>query len=240
MGPVRNRGEPVVSEKAKMHVGSICPKILLDWAVQVYRFLWTVSQRSYWRLWDLWHGVETCKFEEISQQTVVGSNLAHGNRYEPSGFIRETLEELRIDYQRFGFIDLGSGKGRVLLKASEFPFRMVEGVEYSPELHRIAESNIRKFRLAKVRCRNVRSVLFDATEYSLPLIPLVVFLFNPFSGPVLTQAIHNIERSARQHPREILIVCCGTCMSRDDVERIPGIQTCWNRRYSGAYRLASG
>ncbi|QDT37699.1 class I SAM-dependent methyltransferase [Stratiformator vulcanicus] len=52
------------------------------------------------------------------------------------------LESLPIDYEQFSFVDLGSGKGRVLLMASEFPFREVVGVELSSQLHEIAANNI--------------------------------------------------------------------------------------------------
>ena len=42
----------------------------------------------------------------------------------------------------FTFIDLGSGKGRVLLMASDYPFKKIIGVEFMPELHRAAQENI--------------------------------------------------------------------------------------------------
>src|SRR5271154_1163699 len=39
------------------------------------------------------------------------------------------------------FIDVGCGKGRALVVASEFPFRSIIGVELSPELAELAEEN---------------------------------------------------------------------------------------------------
>ena len=230
----------MVSEGTKTVIRSICPKSVLDPMVQAYRALLRAGNRTSWRLWDLWHHVDTCAFAEITSSSVVGSNLAFGSRYEPSQLIRSILKELQIDYAQFGFVDFGSGKGRVLLQASGFPFRAVEGVEFSVELHRVAENNIRRYCRARVRCRDVRSILSDATEYTLPLTPLVIFLFNPFSGPVLAQVMHNIERSAKEHPRVIVIICCGTHMSREDVERIPNVQIRWKQKYSAVYRLADG
>src|SRR5262249_19843200 len=43
----------------------------------------------------------------------------------------------------FTFLDIGSGKGRVLLIAALFPFRRVIGVEHSALLNEIAENNVR-------------------------------------------------------------------------------------------------
>jgi predicted RNA methylase len=53
------------------------------------------------------------------------------------------LRNIGEDLHRFSFVDFGSGKGRVLLVASHYPFREVVGVEFSPELQKIAEGNIR-------------------------------------------------------------------------------------------------
>ena len=45
------------------------------------------------------------------------------------------------------FLDLGAGKGRMLLAASRYPFRRVIGVELSDRLAAIARSNVAAFRL---------------------------------------------------------------------------------------------
>ena len=63
--------------------------------------------------------------------------------------MRAMLEQLHLDFQRFSFIDLGSGKGRALLLASDYPFREIIGVELSPELDRVARDNIARYALAK-------------------------------------------------------------------------------------------
>ena len=54
-------------------------------------------------------------------------------------------ERLQLDYRRFTFVDVGSGKGRALLLASEYAFQEIIGVELSPELDRIARSNIARY-----------------------------------------------------------------------------------------------
>ena len=54
-------------------------------------------------------------------------------------------ERLQLDYRRFSFVDVGSGKGRALLLASDYPFREIIGVELSPELDRVARANIARY-----------------------------------------------------------------------------------------------
>ena len=47
-------------------------------------------------------------------------------------------QETNLDFRAFTFIDLGSGKGRTLLMASDYPFRRIMGVELLPSLNEIA------------------------------------------------------------------------------------------------------
>jgi SAM-dependent methyltransferase len=66
-------------------------------------------------------------------------NDAYNNGYfavAPSVFhsvMQAVRDRLALDYRRFSFVDVGSGKGRALLLASDYPFREIIGVELSPE-----------------------------------------------------------------------------------------------------------
>src|SRR5271166_6630819 len=64
--------------------------------------------------------------------------------YQPTdpALFHEMLESLNIDCREFVFVDIGSGKGRVLLMAADYPFQRVIGVELLPELHRVAQANL--------------------------------------------------------------------------------------------------
>jgi hypothetical protein len=194
-------------------------------------------RQIYWRLWDAWHNVETSRFVAIDSLNVIGGNRAHAVNYEPIGSMRKFLEELAIDYQQYSFVDFGSGKGRVLLEAAAFPFRSVEGVEFSVELHAIAENNIRQYRYGKVRCGAIRSVLADAAEFEIPAVPLVLYFFNPFSDPVLKIVVDNIRRSTARNRRSVLIICAGSLMPKERFDCIPNIHVVWRRPLTTVYSL---
>lgn len=123
--------------------------------------------------------------------------------YQPieSDLFQEMLNALGIDYTQFTFIDIGSGKGRPLLMASRYPFRRILGVELLPELNRIANDNIRKFRDEQQRCSLIESIQADATAFEFPVEPLVVFLFNPLPEAGTKRVIENLARSVSQQPR---------------------------------------
>jgi len=111
------------------------------------------------------------------------------------GYIRAMLDPLPRDAV---FVDLGSGRGRVLCIASMMGFRRVVGVEFSPQLCAIAEQNLQiTNQRAEVNCA-------DAARYQLPLGPLIVYLCDPF-GPSVMQCVAQQLR-ARTDPTWIVYV----------------------------------
>jgi hypothetical protein len=96
--------------------------------------------------------------------------------------------------------------GKVLLLATEYPFRQILGVEYAPDLAAICEKNLREDRaMADRRCNSASVVVADAAEFSFPEGPLVVFLFNPFGPPVLASALKNLCQAGARSS-EIFVV----------------------------------
>jgi SAM-dependent methyltransferase len=132
--------------------------------------------------------------------------------YQPTepDLFREMLTALtqqnHFDFPSFVFIDLGSGKGRTLLMASDYPFRRIVGVELLPALHRAAEENLSKYRSESQKCFALESICADATEFPFPAEPMVLYLFNPFPESGLQRMMANLERSLREHPRAVYVL----------------------------------
>ena len=112
----------------------------------------------------------------------------------------------RINFNDFTFIDLGSGKGRTLLMASDYPFRRIVGVELLPSLNQIAQQNLAQYHSASQKCFAMESICADATTFTLPEAPLVIYLFNPFPESGLRRALANLEESLHEDPRPIYVV----------------------------------
>jgi SAM-dependent methyltransferase len=120
---------------------------------------------------------------------------------------RRLVRSLPIgNYSDYTFIDIGSGKGRMLLLASEFPFRKIVGVEMRQDLHDRALENVRRFRRPRVKCSQIECRLEDATRYDFPAGKLIVYLFNPFSAEVAREVLRRLDDSVEEHPREIVLV----------------------------------
>ena len=128
---------------------------------------------------------------------------------EPELF-REMLDGLarqpNLSWADFTFVDLGSGKGRTLLMASDYPFRRIVGVELLPALDQITQENLSHYKSESQQCFALESICADATEFPLPEEPLVLYLFNPFPQAGLRRVIATLEQSLHDHPRTVYVL----------------------------------
>src|ERR1700676_5046614 len=143
----------------------------------------------------------------LSDLKIPSPNWIEASNYlpiEPERF-RSVITSLGVKFEDYTFIDFGSGKGRGLLLASEFPFRRIIGLEFSPELHGIAENNIRRYRPATQLCGNVQSMNLDFVDFMPPPEPLILFFFDPCRGRVLVDVETKIGQSLLEYPRPLYL-----------------------------------
>jgi hypothetical protein len=78
------------------------------------------------------------------------------------------IRRLKVDRQRFTFIDLESGKGRALLIPAQYPLKSVIGVEFSQTLHDVLCQIIRRFTNAGATRTSMNSINRDAESSIFP------------------------------------------------------------------------
>lgn len=162
------------------------------------------------RGYDAGRHIETAGVLSLGQLDLTGENAPRAVQYEPTPitlFVR-VLRRLarKFDLSQFVFVDIGSGKGRTLFLAAEWPFHRIEDVELSARLHEIASNNIQHITANGDQHPRVVLLNQDATTYQFPSEPLVVYLFNPFDAPVLEQARVNLRRSLDENPRDCIVI----------------------------------
>jgi len=160
---------------------------------------------------DALHDVDTAGIVHLHALRIESEHAADGVRYEASDpeWFRHLIAGLPFDHRRFVFIDIGAGKGRALLLASEYPFKRIIGVEFAPELATVAVANVRRFRSSDRRCSDIEVQCIDAVEFVLPEEPCLLYLYNPFAERVLRQVLANVRRSLAAVPRPIVITIAG-------------------------------
>jgi SAM-dependent methyltransferase len=152
-------------------------------------------------------GTETRRVVYSEQLEAGLTNRAHAGCYQATK-ARPFLSLLRRLQFPDGstFVDLGSGKGKVLLLAAQQQFKRVVGIEFSPSLCNQARKNIEIFR-GKVRNLTPIEVFEeDVTQHALRGDENVFFLYYPFDAVILGQFLENIRRSVAAHPRQIWLI----------------------------------
>jgi SAM-dependent methyltransferase len=124
----------------------------------------------------------------------------------PAWLIYEILKSIPLQPNKFAFVDIGSGKGRALLVASEFPFTKIVGVELSHHLHQIAEENVKRYRPASQQCTAFFLHCMNAVDYVFGQEPLVLFLYDPVGRETFQSILANLEASLSATPREAFVV----------------------------------
>ena len=103
------------------------------------------------------------------------------------------------------FVDLGCGKGRVVLTAAQRPFRKVVGVEISTALAAAARANVEAYRPSAELLAPIEIVEADATLLDLPDGDLLIHLYHPFETPVTDLVMERLAASVERSPRHVTI-----------------------------------
>jgi len=158
---------------------------------------------------DLKHGLDTQTPILIRDLKTTAPAARYANPYEGAAIplVHRILRRLRIDLRRFTFVDLGSGKGRVLLIAAQYPFKSVAGVEFSDTLHEVAQTNITKFVAQGSAKTRPISINMDASEFDFSRFgDKVVFCNNPFRADLALQVLNNLQQAVDQNRSEVILI----------------------------------
>jgi SAM-dependent methyltransferase len=162
---------------------------------------------------DLVHGVDTSGL-------VAGTDLFTGHKHDcystaywgvsPSrarDILQRWCESLqKHSVEQFSFLDIGCGKGRMMLIASELPFKQVIGVELNTALAATASDNATKWQAAGFGRCPIQVLAQEATDTRLPATPCVIFLYNPFGAPVLRKMLAGFDRQLKDQPEDLEIL----------------------------------
>ncbi len=112
------------------------------------------------------------------------------------------------------FIDIGCGKGRATIIASEYPFRRVIGLEIAPMLAGAAQANAQIVHAGFPDRPAIEIVTGDAAKFEFPTEPLVLFLYQPFERPVMREVLTRLEASLTAHPRAMILLYVYPALAR--------------------------
>lgn len=161
------------------------------------------------RWFDLRYRTETHRFVELNDLAVPSGNKSHANGYMGTRIVplRRVLQRLKpmLPRERV-LLDLGCGKGRVLMVASEFGFRRAKGVDFVGDFCRVARRNCATFKRLVDSDTEFQVIEADVADYPIQREENVFFLYNPFDEVVLKRVLGNIAKSLEEAPRDVLLI----------------------------------
>lgn len=162
------------------------------------------------RWFDLRYCTDTCTPSRLDSLTIAEGSRERATFYQPTRVLplRKLFPAvLAMLPEPRAFVDLGCGKGRVLLIAAEAGFPVVRGVEFARELCDIARANWNSFqsraRITNALCEIVEA---DVSTYRIRDDETVFFIFNPFDEIILERVLENIAASVISSPRRVLVI----------------------------------
>ena len=187
---------------------------------------------------DLRYRIETRSFLFNSEYELGVRRLGYVVEYQPLNYLalQKIFRAIPLDFKDISFIDMGCGKGRVLIYGLLMNCQKAIGVEISKELHEICRRNLENFPSDRYDL-----LLNDVTKCELDDQVNLVFFIDPFgmSDEIKTSAmslcLHNIAKSLERRERLIYIACyntnydCGELIFEDIQERI------WIYNFNGYY-----
>ena len=154
------------------------------------------------------YNINTIKPESLDDLTIIEGDKSKSSRYEALNYF--ILENLLTNFCKLfpnekSILDVGSGKGRILVAAAHYGFTKITGVEFAKELCKAAERNINSIK-EKFPQVTFRIFCNDILSYKITGSDKVFFLFNPFNKDIMEKFVDNINQSVKESPRTIYVM----------------------------------
>lgn len=158
-------------------------------------------------LFEYRYGLETAKVVEVNRLDISAEDKQHSVRYKPTRvrYFHKLMQALSLP-KSLVFVDVGCGKGRVLLLAAQYGFRRIVGLELSPRLCEIARDNIGVFRRRHLEINETTVVCTNVLQYQLTDDEGIFFLFWPFDRSVTMSFLEMVRQSIDRKPRNVWLI----------------------------------
>jgi SAM-dependent methyltransferase len=186
---------------------------------------------------DREHGTDTSSFILANALSSEHENAKFITAYygtHPSlfrGVIDAWRKTLTVPLESYSFFDIGCGKGRVLLMASEFPFQSVVGIDLYESLIETAQQNIRLWLQRPRATDRIEARLDDALTLEFESGPLVLYLYHPFETNIMTTFVERLRDVAQMRVEPVDLIYMNS-LYEETILAVSGIQRIANGEIS--------
>ena len=177
--------------------------VAINWNLLLAFFVTWHEIRRGWK-----YNINTIKRVNLGDLTIAEGDKTKSSRYEALNYyILETLLDnfCKLFPNEKNLVDVGSGKGRILVAAAHYGFTNITGIDFAKELCETAKKNIDKIKgnypgtTFTIYCRDILNYTVNANDR-------VFFLFNPFNEEILEEFLINVEHSVNEYPRPVYFI----------------------------------
>lgn len=147
---------------------------------------------------DLKYNIDTYSKDSVDALLIDSVNKRYSDIYKtiPERVFRKCIRVLPQDLSNFHFIDLGSGKGRILFLAAQRNFKKISGIEFSHTLFEISQKNKTRYEKRFKNENRIELIFGDVTQrlHLEDSQPYVLFFFNPFRGEITESVVETISK----------------------------------------------
>lgn len=156
---------------------------------------------------DKKYGMNTSEIIEVADLDLTDKNKKHSYKYQPTRIrhFNNLMKKLRFP-EGSVFVDLGAGKGRILLIASNYNFKRVIGVEISSKLCEIARNNVAIYEKRLKRSLGITIFELDVLKYNINDDENIFYIYRPFDDFIMEKIIEEIKKSFKRNPRKIWLI----------------------------------
>ena len=162
------------------------------------------------RFFDLRYNVNT--LPHLNQFTAVKKGLKkslteHAARYDDSSLLglRDLFSVLDPHSEKV-LLDVGCGKGIVLLAALDFNFKEIRGFDHSEYLCDVASRNCLKYQKKVGSDMNVTIINVSALDYQFQDDENVLYFYNPFDAYLSEKFLDLVKDSVLRRKRKMWII----------------------------------
>ncbi|MBK5273248.1 MAG: class I SAM-dependent methyltransferase [Bacteroidia bacterium] len=150
------------------------------------------------------YGIRTFAPVKLTDLTITNADITKSSSYEAVNYYM--LEKLLTEFCRLSsstsIVDLGCGKGRVMVVAAHFGFTQITGIDFAKELCEEASANMKKIE-KKYQGLKWKVITANVLDYKILPEDSVFFMFNPFVEETLASFLDKLDESCSLFPRKI-------------------------------------
>lgn len=168
------------------------------WKSRFARLVGGKTDQMWWNLRMRLSGLDLAMVPLEKLGLSADRSVFYGNSGGPE--LKRVLDTLKIS-QGSRIVDFGCGKGGAILTFSKFPFDEIVGIDLSNDLIRIAEAN-----MTRAVVKRVRFVHSDAADFTDLDGFTHIYMYHPFPCAVVKAVLGNLSHSLFRCERRLVLL----------------------------------